>query len=134
MIPTLADVHPPLPVSDLDRSIERYSSRSRSEVVIEFHQHGQRAAVSMTHPDGGPILGLTLDPQPARAPADHLRGLGEAHSGVQFAMPDWILPMLHDPDAHEVRFYSMDSHTETDSTAAPIVDAAIASARAKEQP
>jgi catechol 2,3-dioxygenase-like lactoylglutathione lyase family enzyme len=153
MIPTLADVHHlKLPVSDLDRSIEWYASRLGYQVVIEFRQHGQRAGVSMTHPNGGPMLGLILDPRRARASAGfdyfsigvpdrqrlealagHLSGLGEAHAGVQFATLGWILPMLRDPDGHEVRFYSMESHTQTDPNAPLIVDDAIASARAKER-
>ena len=153
MIPTLAGVHHlKLPVSDLDRSIEWDASRLGYQVVIEFRQRGRHAGVSMAHPDGGPALGLTLDPQRAvastgfdyfsigvpdrqrlEALADHLSGLGEAHAGVHFATIGWILPMLHDPDGHEVRFYSMESHTEMDPTAPLIVDDALASARAKEQ-
>jgi len=63
----------------------------------------------------------------------HGVGLWEAHAGVHFATIGWILPMLHDPDGHEVRFYSMESHTRTDPTAPLIVDDAIASAQAKEK-
>ena len=152
MIPTLAGVHHlKLPVSDLDRSLEWYASRLGYQVVIEFREHGRRTGVSMTHPDGGPWLGLMLDPERARASAGfdffsigvpdrdrmealaaHLTGLGEAHGGVHLATIGWILPMLHDPEGHEVRFYSMESHTEVDPTAPLIVDDAIASARAKE--
>jgi catechol 2,3-dioxygenase-like lactoylglutathione lyase family enzyme len=152
MIPTLAGVHHlKLPVSDLDRSIEWYASRLGYQVVIEFRDHGRRTGVSMTHPDGGPWLGLMLDPDKARASAGfdyfsigvpnkarmealaaHLTRLGESHAGVQFATIGWILPLLHDPDGHEVRFYSMESHTELDPTAPLLVDNAIASARAKE--
>jgi hypothetical protein len=31
---------------------------------------------------------------------------------VHFATIGWILPMLHDPDGHEVRFYTSQHHTE----------------------
>jgi hypothetical protein len=38
--------------------------------------------------------------------AAHLTQLGEDHAGVHFASFGWILPMLHDPDRHDVRFYT----------------------------
>jgi catechol 2,3-dioxygenase-like lactoylglutathione lyase family enzyme len=153
MIPTLAGVHHlKLPVSDLDRSIEWYASRLGYEVVIVFREHGRRAGVSMIHPDGGPGLGLTLDPERARAAAgfdyfsigvrdqaglealaSHLTGLGEEHAGVHFATIGWILPLLHDPDGHEVRFYSIESHTEVNPETPLVIDDAIASAQAKEK-
>ena len=152
MIPTLAGVHHlKLPVSDLDRSIDWYVSRLGYQVVIEFRTHGRRSGVTMTHPDGGPWLGLTLDPQRAvasagfdyfsigvpdrdriQALAAHLTGLGEQHAGVQFATIGWILPLLRDPDGHEVRFYSMESHTEIDPAAPLVIDDAVATARARE--
>ncbi len=44
--------------------------------------------------------------------ADRLSALGEQHAGVHFATIGWILPMLHDPDGHEVRFYTTDHHTD----------------------
>ena len=152
MIPTLAGVHHlKLPVSDLDRSIQWYGSRLGYQVVIEFRSHGRRAGVSMTHPDGGPWLGLMLDPERAVAAAgfdyfsigvpdrqamdalaDHLTDLGEAHAGVQFATIGWILPLLHDPDGHEVRFYTSQSHTEIDPAHPLIIDNAVATARARE--
>lgn len=152
MIPTLAGVHHlKLPVSELDRSISWYASRLGYQVVIEFRAAGDRTGVSMTHPDGGPWLGLVLDPARARAAAGfdyfsigvpdrehldalagHLSGLGEDHAGVHFATIGWILPMLHDPDGHEVRFYSMESHTGIDPTNPLIIDDPIATARSKE--
>lgn len=153
MVPTLAGVHHlKLPVSDLDRSIEWYATRLGYQVVIEFRENGHRTGVSMTHPDGGPDLGLRLDPEKSRASAGfdyfsigvpdreriealatHLTGLGETHAGVHFATIGWILPMLHDPDGHEVRFYTMESHAEIDPASPLIVEDAIAAARAKEQ-
>jgi hypothetical protein len=44
--------------------------------------------------------------------AAHLTELGEKHAGVHFASIGWILPMLHDPDGHEVRFYTTEGHRE----------------------
>jgi hypothetical protein len=41
--------------------------------------------------------------------------------------------MLHDPDGHEVRFYSMEAHTDLDPAAPLIVDDAVATASVKEQ-
>jgi hypothetical protein len=34
------------------------------------------------------------------------------------ASTGWILPLLHDPDGHEVRFYTVAHHTEPDPSAA----------------
>lgn len=153
MIPTLAGVHHlKLPVSDLDRSIRWYGTRLGYQVAIEFRDDGHRTGVVMTHPDGGPDLALNLNPERAKASAGfdyfsigvpdrdrlealaaHLTGLGEAHAGVHFATIGWILPMLHDPDGHEVRFYSMESHTEIDPAAPLVVNDAVATARAKEE-
>jgi hypothetical protein len=31
---------------------------------------------------------------------------------VHFASIGWILPLLHDPDGHEVRFYTIEHHTD----------------------
>jgi catechol 2,3-dioxygenase-like lactoylglutathione lyase family enzyme len=153
VIPTLAGVHHlKLPVSDLDRSIAWYGECLGYQVVIEFRSAGRRSGVSMTHPDGGPWLGLVLDAERARAAAGfdyfsigvpdrtaleslaaHLTALGQPHAGVHFATVGWILPMLHDPDGHEVRFYSMEAHTDLDPATPLIVDDAVATARAREQ-
>lgn len=153
MIPVLAGVHHlKLPVSDLDRSITWYARVLGYQVAIEFRQQGRRTGVTMTHPAGGPWLGLVLAPERARAAAgfdyfsigvadrhgleclaDHLTAVGEQHAGVHFATIGWILPMLHDPDGHEVRFYSMDAHTDLNPAAPLIVEDAVASAKSKEQ-
>ncbi len=152
MIPTLDGVHHlKLPVTDLDRSIAWYRSRLGYQVVIVFRSHGVRTGVTMAHPDGGPTLGLVQDPEqairaagfdyfsigvPDRAGlvalADHLTGMGEHHAGVHFATVGWILPLLHDPDGHEIRFYTTEAHTDLDPAHPLEVDDAIASAQAAE--
>ena len=152
MIPTLDGVHHvKLPVADLDRSIDWYASRLGYRVVLEFQQRGVRTGVSMAHPDGGPDLGLVEAPEKSRAAAgfdyfsigvpdrarlvalaDHLTALGETHAGVQFATLGWILPMLHDPDGHEVRFYTIESHTELEPGSVLAVDDVVASSQAAE--
>jgi hypothetical protein len=47
--------------------------------------------------------------------AARLTALGEPHAGVHFATIGWILPQLHDPDGHEVRFYTTTHHSEPPS-------------------
>ena len=152
MIPTLDGVHHvKLPVSDLARSIDWYRSRLGYEVAIVFRDNGERTGVTMAQPRGGPVLGLVHSPDLARAAAGfdyfsigvpnradlvelatHLTGLGEQHAGVHFATLGWILPMLHDPDGHEIRFYSTETHTHADPADPLVVDDAIASAGAAE--
>lgn len=139
MIPTLAGIHHvKLPVRDIARSREWYRSRLGYETEIDFVEEGEVRGVALRHPDGGPRLALRLDPERAEAAAgfdyfsigvpdrsalgslaEHLTALGEAHAGVQVATLGWILPALSDPDGHEVRFYTMEQHT--DATAEPLV-------------
>lgn len=152
MIPTLAGVHHlKLPVTELDRSLAWYASRLGYQVVIEFRDHGRTTGLSLNHPNGGPWLGLVLDPARAKASAGfdyfsigvpdkeamdalatHLTALGEAHAGVQFATIGWILPMLHDPDGHEVRFYTVQAHTELDPSTPLIIEDPVRTARTRE--
>lgn len=131
-VPVLAGVHHlKLPVSDLTRSAEWYQSRLGYRVAAEFAEQGTLMGYAMVHPAGGPDLALRLDPDRARAAAGfdyfsigvpdraaldalaaRLTGLGEEHAGVHWASIGWILPLLHDPDGHEVRFYTHEHHTE----------------------
>jgi catechol 2,3-dioxygenase-like lactoylglutathione lyase family enzyme len=135
--PALAGVHHlKLPVTDLARSLQWYRSRLGYRVEIEFVEAGALMGYSMAHPNGGPPLGLRLDPARARAAAgfdyfsigvpdkaaiDDLAGrltaLGDDHAGVHWATIGWILPSLHDPDGHEVRFYTIQHHTDLDPQA-----------------
>jgi len=130
--PTLAGVHHlKLPVSDLARSRQWYRSRLGYEVALEFIEQGRLMGYGLQHGNGGPLLGLRLDPGRARAAAGfdyfaigvpgkeaidelavRLSMLGEDHDGVRFASIGWILPGLHDPDGHEVRFYTIEQHTD----------------------
>jgi len=54
--------------------------------------------------------------------ADRLTGLGEQHAGVHWASIGWILPELHAPDGHEVRFYTHQHHTEPDPGAVTVIN------------
>ena len=128
--PALAGVHHvKLPVTDLARSREWYQSRLGYQVQIEFVEQGKLMGYGLAHPNGGPMLGLRLSPERARAAAGfdyfaigvpgkeaidelavRLSMLGEDHDGVRFASIGWILPGLHDPDGHEVRFYTIEQH------------------------
>ena len=137
--PALAGVHHlKLPVSDLERSRSWYESRLGYELAREFVEGGTLMGVALRHPNGGPGLALRLDPDRAAAAAGfdyfaigvpdkdalealaaRLTALGEHHAGVHVASTGWILPLLHDPDGHEVRFYTIAHHTEWDPSGAP---------------
>jgi catechol 2,3-dioxygenase-like lactoylglutathione lyase family enzyme len=128
--PELAGVHHlKLPVRDLARSRTWYESRLGYQVQMEFVEQGRLMGLVMGHPKGGPSLAVRLDPERAEAAAgfdyfsigvpdrasierlaDHLTALGELHAGVHFASIGWILSDLHDPDGHDVRFYTIDAH------------------------
>ena len=130
--PQLAGVHHlKLPVSDLERSLAWYHRTLGYERSIDFVEQGTLMGIAMAHPHGGPVLALRLDPERARTAAgfdyfslgvpdrasldelaSRLDGLGERHAGVHFASIGWILPELHDPDGHQVRFYTIDRHTD----------------------
>jgi catechol 2,3-dioxygenase-like lactoylglutathione lyase family enzyme len=130
--PVLAGIHHlKLPVTDLARSREWYRSRLGYQVQMEFVEQGQLMGYALSHPNGGPGLGLRLDAGRARAAAGfdyfsigvpdknaidqlaaRLTALGEQHAGVHWASIGWILPELHDPDGHEVRFYTIQHHTQ----------------------
>jgi catechol 2,3-dioxygenase-like lactoylglutathione lyase family enzyme len=123
--------HLKLPVSDLARSRAWYESRLGYRMSMEFVEQGTLMGLGLSHPNGGPDLALRLDPERAAAAAgfdyfaigvpdqsaiqalaQRLSALGEEHAGVHRASIGWILPMLHDPDGHEVRFYTSTHHRD----------------------
>jgi catechol 2,3-dioxygenase-like lactoylglutathione lyase family enzyme len=123
--------HVKIPVTDLARSRDWYASRLGYRVEVEFEEGGRLMGLAMGHPNGGPHLALRLDPERSAGFADfdffsigvpsrsaiedlarRLTDLGEQHAGVHRATVGWILPLLHDPDGHEVRFYTTEHHTE----------------------
>jgi catechol 2,3-dioxygenase-like lactoylglutathione lyase family enzyme len=139
--PVLAGVHHlKLPVTDLDRSRDWYLSRLGYQVLMEFVEQGRLMGYALAHPNGGPPLALRLDPERARAAAGfdyfaigvpdkdaidqlaaRLTRLGEQHAGVHWATIGWILPELHDPDGHEVRFYTLQHHTEPEPDVVTVI-------------
>ncbi|WP_432478322.1 VOC family protein [Nocardioides sp. GXQ0305] len=147
--PLLAGVHHlKLPVSDLRRSQRWYESRLGYRLAEEFRTDGEVTGIGMEHPNGGPPIGFVLAPEKARAAAGfdyfsigvpdkasikalaaRLDELGEEHAGVHFASFGWILPLLHDPDGHEVRFYTHQHHTELDPDDVVVIDDPIATAQ-----
>ena len=124
-VPTLAGIHHvKLPVTDIARSLQWYESRLGYSKEMEFVEDGTLMGVVMTHPAGGPSFALRLHPEMATASAgfdyfaisvptrkdiedlaESLAGVGEEHGGVQDTPFGCVLPLLHDPDGHEVRFY-----------------------------
>jgi catechol 2,3-dioxygenase-like lactoylglutathione lyase family enzyme len=151
--PQLAGVHHvKLPVADLARSREWYHTRLGYRVQIQFFEQGQLMGYVLEHPNGGPPLGLRLNPERARAAAGfdyftigvpgretieqlaaRLIAMGEQHAGVRLATIGWILPHLHDPDGHEIRFYTHQQHTGLDPHAVTTINDPRESAERREQ-
>ena len=152
-VPALDGVHHvKLPVSDIDRARRWYESRLGYQATTEFVEQGALMGLVMTHPNGGPMFGLRLDPERAQASAGfdyfsiglpdkdaldalarRLNDLGESHAGVHFATIGWILPGTRDADGHEIRFYTTAHHTSPDDPDIARVDNAIATAARREQ-
>ncbi|MFE3260617.1 VOC family protein [Nocardia sp. NPDC059091] len=141
-VPHLDGVHHiKLPVGDLARSLEWYESRLGYRLDVEFRTDGRLIGLAMRHPMGGPTFALQLNPDMAKAAsgfdyfvigvpskdalealADHLSELGEEHGGVKFGAIGWNLPLLHDPDGHEIRFYTTAHHTDLPESAITTVN------------
>ncbi len=125
LAPQLAGIHHvKLPVTDIARSLEWYETRLGYTKEMEFVEDGTLMGVVMSHPAGGPSFALRLDAEMAAGSAgfdyfaiavptkpdivelaDRLTKMGDEHGGVQDTPFGCVLPFLHDPDGHEVRFY-----------------------------
>src|SRR5580704_1585235 len=59
--PALAGIHHlKLPVTDLERSREWYLRRLGYQVQMEFVEQGRLMGVALSHPNGGPPLGVSM--------------------------------------------------------------------------
>ena len=144
--------HIKVPVTNLERSREWYQSRLGYQLVIEFVEQGVLRGLVLQHPQGGPDQALRLNTERSAGMADfdffaigvpdrpsiealaqRLTDLGETHAGLHFASIGWILPGLHDPDGHEVRFYTTEHHSAMDPDHVVRIDDAVATAARREQ-
>ena len=101
---------------------------------MEFVEGSELVGYGMSHPNGGTVLTLRLDPEQARktagwvyfemgAPdtvaldgwAQRLDVLGVGHGPVVRTPIGWLLPGVFDPDGHEMRFYVSDPQVAVDS-------------------
>jgi hypothetical protein len=91
---------------------------------MEFVEGTRLVGCGLSHPNGGTLLTLRLDPDQARKTAgwvyfemgvpdtdaltelaERLDGLGIGHGPVVRTPIGWLLPGVLDPDGHEMRFY-----------------------------
>ena len=134
--PVLAGIHHlKLPVVDLERSLAWYQRHLGYETMFEFVEEGVLMGVSMRHPNGGPDLALRRNPEKAEAAAGfdyfaigvpgheaiealahRFSAAGESEPDVQRTPVGWVLLGIHDPDGHEVRFYTVPLELPPDLT------------------
>ncbi|MEV6304287.1 VOC family protein [Actinoplanes sp. NPDC051861] len=126
-MPQLSGVHHvKLPVTDLDRSRDWYTSVLGLGVDIEFTEDGVVRGLALSDPDGSLSLALRHDPERAAALAGfdlvalavpardtvqawlrRLDELGQPHGGVVTGHRGGsVLVGLHDPDGIEIRLYA----------------------------
>ncbi len=118
--------HVKLPVSDIARSREWYTSVLGFAVDIEFVEDGTVMGVALIDPAGPTRVAIRHDPErakamsgfdalallvPARADVETWRAkldeLGVAHGGVVTGHRGGsVLVGLHDPDGIEIRLYA----------------------------
>ena len=133
--PALSGIHHlKVHVTDVRRSARWYQRTLGYEPVMEFVEGSELVGYGMSHPNGGTVLTLRLDPEQARktagwvyfemgAPdraaldgwAQRLDALGVGHGPVVRTPIGWLLPGVFDPDGHEMRLYVSDPQAAVDS-------------------
>jgi catechol 2,3-dioxygenase-like lactoylglutathione lyase family enzyme len=141
--PRLAGIHHlKVHVADVRRSALWYQRVLGYQPAMEFAEAGRLVGYGLGHPNGGTFLTLRLDPLHAaqtagrvyfemgaldKAALDELArrldDLGEPHGPVLRTPVGWVLPDLHDPDGHEMRFYVTDDGAPTAGRPARMHDA-----------
>jgi catechol 2,3-dioxygenase-like lactoylglutathione lyase family enzyme len=126
--------HLRLPVRDLARSFAFWRDILGYERDFDFPGPEEPLGWALKHPAGGPNLVLWTDHDLARAStgfpwfslglpssqdirnlADELDRRGIQHGGVQDAMVEIKLPLVHDPDGHLIGFYVKPHETSVES-------------------
>ncbi len=111
-------------VTDVRRSAMWYARTLGYQPLMEFMQASRLVGYGMSHPRGGTLLTLRLDPEQARKTAgwvyfemgvpdtgalrdlaQRLDDLDIGHGPVVRTPIGWLLPGVLDPDGHEMRFY-----------------------------
>ena len=141
--PRLAGIHHlKVHVTDVRRSALWYQRVLGYRPVMEFTEADRLVGYGLDHPGGGTFLTLRLDPDhaadsagrvyfemgaPDKAALDELArrldNLGEPHGPVLRTPAGWLLPDLHDPDGHEMRFYVTGEDAPTADRPARLHDA-----------
>ncbi|WP_240689960.1 VOC family protein [Arthrobacter sp. PAMC25564] len=143
--------HLKLPVRDLDRSREWFQSRLGYILAMEFREDGRVMGIALSHPDGGPRLALRLNPDKAAASSGFdyfsigaptkaaIDALSARLTELGRPIPEcgsplgWILAGLSDPDGHEIRFYTTESHKQAPEGQVYVVDSARPAAGHRDQ-
>ncbi|MCM4083786.1 VOC family protein [Paractinoplanes hotanensis] len=126
-MPDLSGIHHvKLPVSDLNRSRDWYTSVLGLRVEIEFIEEGALQGLALADEEGRLRLALRLDPARAQALSgfdlvalevsqredvkawrERLDDLGQPHGGLLTGHNGGsVLVGLHDPDGIEIRLYA----------------------------
>ena len=136
-MPTIERIHHvKLPVSDLSKSLEFYTTvlgAERQPMLDHQKPDGEVYGCILKVPGfGETVLELRVNPEQASAQANfdpltlavkdqaalrewmqHLDELGVVHSEVLTALFAWLV-VFDDPDQHRLRLYTLEQHPKTD--------------------